>query len=53
MELLYLGSVLDHFHAFTSFKIDDTCKLAEKFYTEDFALLNLHGSRIQLEYYKL
>jgi hypothetical protein len=53
VELLYLGSVLDHFHAFTSFKIDDTCKLAEKFYTEDFALLNLHGSRIQLEYYKL
>jgi hypothetical protein len=53
VELLYLGSVLNHFYAFTSFKIDDTCKFAEKLYPEDFALMNLHGSRIQLEYYKL
>jgi hypothetical protein len=53
VELLYLSSALDLSHAFTLFKVDDICKLGEKFYFEDFIPIDLHGLRIQLENYKL
>ena len=50
--LLYLSSALDPSHAFTLFKVDDICKLIEKFYSENFTPIDLHGLRIQLENYK-
>ena len=53
MELLYLSSTLDPSHAFRSFKIDNICNLAEKFYPEDFTHFDLYALRIQLRYYKL
>jgi hypothetical protein len=51
--MLYLSLVLDHSHAFTSFKVDDICKLAKKLYPKDFTPMDLHGLGIQLEYNKL
>jgi hypothetical protein len=45
VELLYLSSTLDLFHAFTSFKADDICKLAEKFYLENFTPIDLYSLR--------
>ncbi|KAF3456004.1 hypothetical protein FNV43_RR00647 [Rhamnella rubrinervis] len=51
VELLYLNSTLDHSHAFRSFKVDDICELAKKFYPEDFTYSDLYTLIIQLEYY--
>ncbi|KAF3457324.1 hypothetical protein FNV43_RR01981 [Rhamnella rubrinervis] len=53
VELLCLSSALDPSHGFRSFNIDDICKLAEKFYPEDFTHSELYPLRIQLGYYKL
>ncbi|KAF3437111.1 hypothetical protein FNV43_RR19864 [Rhamnella rubrinervis] len=53
VELLCLSSALDPSHGFRSFNIDDICKLAEKFYLEDFTHSELYPLRIQLGYYKL
>ena len=36
IELLILSSTLDPRNDYVSFKIDDICKLANKFYPEDF-----------------
>ncbi|KAI5318135.1 hypothetical protein L3X38_037843 [Prunus dulcis] len=41
MELLILSSALDPSDGFKSFKIDDICKLAEKFYPQDFTVKEL------------
>ena len=42
MELLYLCTVLDPSCAFKSFKVENTCNLAEKFYFEDFTHYDLY-----------
>jgi hypothetical protein len=52
VKLFYLSSALDPSHAFI-FKVDNICKFYEKFYSKDFFPMDLHGLRIQLEYYKL
>ena len=53
VELLYLSATLDPSHAFRSFKIDNICNLAEKFYPEDFTHFDLYALRIELGYYRL
>ena len=52
VELLCLSSALDPCHTFRSFHVDDICKLAHKFYPEDFTTSELYALRIQLEFYK-
>ena len=49
VELLCLSSALDPCHTFRSFHVDDICKLAQKFYPEDFTTSELYALRIQLE----
>ncbi|KAL6292914.1 hypothetical protein ACE6H2_001056 [Prunus campanulata] len=52
MELLILSSALDPSNGFKSFKIDDICKLAEKFYPQDFTVKELRLLRCQLELFE-
>ena len=53
MEMLYLSTMLDPSHAFSSFKVNNICNIAEKFYPEDFTHSNLYALRIELGCYKL
>ncbi|ESR45145.1 hypothetical protein CICLE_v10003881mg [Citrus x clementina] len=43
LELLTLSSALNPIDAFKSFKIEDICSLAERFYPEDSLRLNIHS----------
>ncbi|VVA33621.1 PREDICTED: zinc finger [Prunus dulcis] len=52
MELLILSSALDPSNDFKAFKIDDICKLAEKFYPADFIDKDLRLLRCQLELFE-
>ncbi|XVF73640.1 hypothetical protein PTKIN_Ptkin12aG0218400 [Pterospermum kingtungense] len=51
MELLTLSSALSLIDGFKSFKIDDICTLARKFYAQDFTGTELDTLRRQLEHY--
>ena len=52
MELLTLSSTLDPVDGFKSFKIDDICTLAQKFYPQDFTRTELDILKRQLEEYE-
>ena len=52
MELLTLSSALNPFDGFRSFKIDDICTFAQKFYAQDFTRNELDALRRQLEHYE-
>ncbi|XP_028062425.1 uncharacterized protein LOC114265791 [Camellia sinensis] len=53
MELLVLSSTLDPRDGYRSFKIEDICKLANKFYPMDFSEQEKLHLKYQLESYKL
>ncbi|XP_028082821.1 uncharacterized protein LOC114284129 [Camellia sinensis] len=53
MELLVLNSVLDPRNGYRSFKIEDICNLANKFYPMDFTELEKLHLKYQLKNYKL
>ncbi|XP_004306312.1 PREDICTED: uncharacterized protein LOC101308704 [Fragaria vesca subsp. vesca] len=50
-ELLTLTAALDFQYDFRSFKKDDICSLAEKFYPQDFTSVELHALDLQLTFY--
>ena len=52
MELLILGSALDHRVARESFKIDDICQLVNKFYPQDFTDFEKEQLEIELHHYE-
>ena len=52
IELLILSSALDPKDQFKKFDMDKICKLAEKFYPEDFDISEVRALRLQLEHYK-
>ncbi|XP_047314353.1 zinc finger MYM-type protein 1-like [Impatiens glandulifera] len=52
IELLKLSSALDLKDNFKSFKGEDICKLAEKYYPGDFSEQEMHYLRSQLQHYK-
>ncbi|XP_050233559.1 uncharacterized protein LOC126682045 [Mercurialis annua] len=49
----YQFSTLDSRDSFKSFKIDDICKLAEKFYPSDFTEQELLWLRIELQLFEI
>ncbi|XP_071937611.1 uncharacterized protein [Coffea arabica] len=53
VELLILSTALDPRNGFMLFKIDDICKLAEKFYPNDFMEQELVRLRIELQHFEL
>ncbi|XP_041001692.1 uncharacterized protein LOC121247402 [Juglans microcarpa x Juglans regia] len=53
MKLLILSAALNPKGAYKSFKIDDICKLVEKFYPQDFTEQEKFLLRIQLQHYEL
>ncbi|GAV71750.1 Dimer_Tnp_hAT domain-containing protein [Cephalotus follicularis] len=53
MELLVLCSTLDPRDNYKLFKVDDICKLAAKFYPDDFTEQEKLYLRIQLQHYEL
>jgi hypothetical protein len=53
VELLILSDALCPKDAYKSFKIDDICNLAEKFYPRDFTEQEKIYLRFQLHYYQL
>ncbi|XP_059441887.1 uncharacterized protein LOC132174212 [Corylus avellana] len=53
VELLILCVALSHKDTYKSFKIDDICKLAEKFYPRDFTEQEKICLKFQLQHYKL
>ncbi|XP_042401473.1 zinc finger MYM-type protein 1-like [Zingiber officinale] len=52
VELLSLSAALDPKNSFESFNIDDICKLAEKFYPQDFTKQDIYSLRIELQHYQ-
>ncbi|XP_027166505.1 uncharacterized protein LOC113766520 [Coffea eugenioides] len=52
VELLVLSTTLDPRNGFMLFKIDDICKLAEKFYPNDFMEQELVRLRIELQHFE-
>ena len=52
IELLTFNSALNLIGGFKSFKIDDICTLARKFYSRDFTRIKLDTLRIQLKHYE-
>ncbi|KAL6494170.1 hypothetical protein OROGR_032079 [Orobanche gracilis] len=52
VELLSLSSALDPRNSFESFNIDDICKLAEKFYPQDFTPQDISCLKFELQHYK-
>ncbi|XP_059629771.1 uncharacterized protein LOC132272687 [Cornus florida] len=52
VELLILGTTLDPKDVYKSFKVDDICDLAKKFYPKDFQD-EMHALKSQLEHYKI
>ena len=53
VELLILSSALDPRDDYVSFKVDDICKLANKFYPEDFTEQEKLHLKFQLELFEL
>ncbi|XP_027124236.1 uncharacterized protein [Coffea arabica] len=53
VELLVLSTALDPRNGFMLFKIDDICKLAEKFYPNDFMEQEPVRLRIELQHFEL
>ncbi|XP_071916289.1 uncharacterized protein [Coffea arabica] len=53
VELLVLNTALDPRNGFMLFKIDDICKLAKKFYPNDFMEQELVHLRIELQHFEL
>jgi hypothetical protein len=53
MELLILSTALDPRDGYKSFNIDNICKLAEKFYPEDFTTHEIRTLRSQLQHYEI
>nr|XP_027069384.1 uncharacterized protein LOC113694727 [Coffea arabica] len=53
VELLVLSTALDPRNGFMLFKIDDICKLAEKFYLNDFMEQEPVRLRIELQHFEL
>ncbi|CAM8972567.1 unnamed protein product [Rhodiola kirilowii] len=52
MELLTLSSALDPKNQFKKFDMEKICRLAEKFYPEDFDASEVRALMLQLEHYK-
>ncbi|KAL9686244.1 hypothetical protein QQ045_023700 [Rhodiola kirilowii] len=52
IELLTLSSALDPKNQFKKFDMEKICRLAEKFYPEDFDASEVRALMIQLEHYK-
>ncbi|XP_020243661.1 uncharacterized protein LOC109821915 [Asparagus officinalis] len=53
VELLSLSSALDPKDSFKSFKVDDLCKLAKKYYPQDFSEMEINYQlRHQLQHYE-
>ncbi|XP_042441464.1 uncharacterized protein LOC122026815 [Zingiber officinale] len=52
MELLILSNALNPQNAMESFKIEDICKLVEKFYAQDFTRGEKEQLKIQLKHYE-
>ncbi|KAF8412858.1 hypothetical protein HHK36_000830 [Tetracentron sinense] len=52
MKLLVLSSTLDPGDSYKSFKIDDICKLVDKFYPQDFTEQEKIYLRYQLQHYE-
>ncbi|KAK9284489.1 hypothetical protein L1049_023662 [Liquidambar formosana] len=53
VELLTLSMALEPRNSFKSFKIDDICRLASKFYPDDFTNQDMHHLRSQLQHYEI
>ena len=53
VKLLMLCSALDSRDDYKSFKIDNICKLAERFYPKDFSKQEKLHLRFQLEHFEL
>ena len=53
VELLVLSSSLDPRDDYVSFKVDDICKLANKFYPKDFTEQEKLHLKFQLELFEL
>ncbi|XP_071933013.1 uncharacterized protein [Coffea arabica] len=53
VELLVLSTVLDPRNGFIMFKIDDICKLAKKFYLNDFMEQELVRLKIEFQHFEL
>ncbi|XP_062112969.1 uncharacterized protein LOC133824118 [Humulus lupulus] len=53
VELLILSTAFDPRDGFKLFKIDDICKLVEKFYPDDFSELEVVRLRIELQHFVL
>ncbi|XP_022859153.1 uncharacterized protein LOC111379942 [Olea europaea var. sylvestris] len=52
LELLSLSAALDPKDSFESFNIDNICKLAEKFYPEDFSQQDIYCLKVELQHYQ-
>ncbi|XP_042387406.1 uncharacterized protein LOC121979484 [Zingiber officinale] len=52
MELLILSTTLNPQNAVESFRVEDICKLVEKFYAQDFTRDKKEQSEIQLKHYE-
>lgn len=53
MELLIINSSLDPKESYKAFNIDSICKLAKKFYTQDFTEQDWINLWFQLQHYEL
>lgn len=53
IELLILSSALDPKEDYKSFNIDNVCKLAEKFYPNDFTVEERDALRLELEIFEV
>ncbi|XP_022880789.1 uncharacterized protein LOC111398066 [Olea europaea var. sylvestris] len=52
LELLSLGVALDPKNSFESFNMDNICKLAEKFYPQDFTQQDIYNLKVELQHYR-
>ncbi|XP_022880653.1 zinc finger MYM-type protein 1-like [Olea europaea var. sylvestris] len=52
LELLSLSAALDQKDSFESFNIDNICKLAEKFYPENFSQQDIYCLKVELQHYQ-
>ncbi|XP_022860424.1 zinc finger MYM-type protein 1-like, partial [Olea europaea var. sylvestris] len=52
IELLSLSTALDPKNSFESFNMDNICKLAEKFYPEDFKQQDIYCLKVELQHYQ-
>ncbi|XP_022847532.1 uncharacterized protein LOC111370053 [Olea europaea var. sylvestris] len=52
IELLSLSTALDPKNSFESFNMDNICKLAEKFYPENFKQQDIYCLKVELQHYQ-